>query len=254
MQYILGPCCASTEKEYFENGEALIKIMDECNIPSDSWYYKSSFLKANRSSNQGGIGRGQYAVEWFQKFKKQYPNIQLTTDVHECTQVRRLIYFIDLIQIPAMLSRQTFLIRECARYFSKVNIKKGQMISPSNMCNGVGKIKDINPDCEAWVTERGSSFGYGNLLIDFGAVDRLKSVFDQTILDVTHSTQRLKADGFTTGSYELAEKFFKAAPIFGYTGIFAETCLRPEASISDKDSIIPMEHIKDLVLQSEEIG
>ena len=136
--WILGPCSMETEDLYFQVGEELIPLMK-----NKSWYYKASFDKANRSSVDGKRGPSlDESLRIFNSFKKNHPEVKLTTDVHEVHQVKKLAGIIDCIQIPAFLCRQTDLITECAKYFPVVNIKKGQWMSPQNMCKGLDIIKN----------------------------------------------------------------------------------------------------------------
>jgi 2-dehydro-3-deoxyphosphooctonate aldolase (KDO 8-P synthase) len=212
------------------------------------WIYKASFDKANRSSIDGKRGPGiDESIKIFKNFKKKYPNVRLTTDVHEVWQVEKLSEVIDIIQIPAFLCRQTDLLVECAKHFNVVNIKKGQWMSPQNMAKGVDKIKNTNPNCEAWVTERGTQFGYGQLIVDFAAVDVLNKVYDKVILDCTHSTQRLKPNGRTGGSGEMAVKYFKVSDTFGYDGVFAECHPNPPMAYSDADCQIQLDDMVNLL-------
>lgn len=245
--YILGPCSIETEELYDEIGSSLVPIME-----GKDWIYKASFDKANRSSIDGKRGPGiDESIEMFKNFKQKYPNIRLTTDVHEVWQVERLSEVIDIIQIPAFLCRQTDLVVECAKYFPVVNIKKGQWMSPQNMSKGVDKIKNVNPDCEAWVTERGTQFGYGQLIVDFAAVDILNKVYDKVILDCTHSTQRLKPNGRTGGSGEMAVKYFKVSDTFGYDGVFAECHPNPPMAYSDADCQIQLDDMINLLKEEK---
>ncbi len=245
--YILGPCSIETEELYNEIGSSLVPIME-----GKDWIYKASFDKANRSSIDGKRGPGiDESIEMFKNFKQKYPNIRLTTDVHEVWQVERLSEVIDIIQIPAFLCRQTDLVVECAKYFPVVNIKKGQWMSPQNMSKGVDKIKNVNPDCEAWVTERGTQFGYGQLIVDFAAVDILNKVYDKVILDCTHSTQRLKPNGRTGGSGEMAVKYFKVSDTFGYDGVFAECHPNPPMAYSDADCQIQLDDMINLLKEEK---
>jgi|TARA_R110001583_G_scaffold25665_4_gene92812 2-dehydro-3-deoxyphosphooctonate aldolase (KDO 8-P synthase) len=241
--YILGPCSIETEDLFNEIGSSLVPIME-----GKDWIYKASFDKANRSSIDGKRGPGiDESIKIFKNFKKKYPNVRLTTDVHEVWQVEKLSEVIDIIQIPAFLCRQTDLLVECAKHFNVVNIKKGQWMSPQNMAKGVDKIKNTNPNCEAWVTERGTQFGYGQLIVDFAAVDVLNKVYDKVILDCTHSTQRLKPNGRTGGSGEMAVKYFKVSDTFGYDGVFAECHPNPPMAYSDADCQIQLDDMVNLL-------
>jgi len=248
--WILGPCSLENEQMFIETGKYLSKIMEGKN-----WIYKASFDKANRSSIDGKRGVGlEKSIEIFKKIKKQIPNLKLTTDIHEVWQVEKFAEIIDIIQIPAFLCRQTDLIVECAKHFNIVNIKKGQWMSPQNMVKGIDKIKNVNPDAQAWITERGTQFGYTQLIVDFGAVDFLRRHVDAVILDTTHSTQRLKPNGRTGGDSKLAEKYMMVADIFGYDGIFAETHPNPPEAYSDGDSQMRLDKIGESIKRVDEIS
>ncbi len=241
--YIIGPCSIETPELFMGVLDEMYPIMKDTD-----WYFKGSYDKANRSSIDGKRGPGlEESIEIFKEIKKKYPHLKLTTDVHEVHQVEKLSPYIDLIQIPAFLCRQTDLLTESAKFFNKVNIKKGQWMSPQNMVKGVDKIKNTNPNCEAWITERGTQFGYSQLIVDFGAVEILKKHYDKVILDCTHSTQRLKPNGRTGGSYDLAVKYFKVADVFEYDGVFAETHPNPPEAYSDGDCQIPVSEMKEML-------
>jgi|TARA_B100000035_G_C21031466_1_gene568748 2-dehydro-3-deoxyphosphooctonate aldolase (KDO 8-P synthase) len=247
---ILGPCAMETKKMYLDTAKYLNNIMGD-----REWVYKASFDKANRSSITGRRGCGyDEAIEWFKEVKSLIPNIKLTTDIHEVWQVEGLKDVIDIIQIPAFLCRQTDLLVESARNFDVVNIKKGQWMSPQNMIQGVDKIKNTNPNCQAWCTERGSQFGYGQLIVDLGNVEFLKKHFDEVVFDVTHSTQRLKENGRTGGDRDLATKYLQSAGIFGYTGVFAECHPNPEYAYSDGDCQINLEEIENYINNLDKIN
>lgn len=241
--WILGPCSIENAEMYISVGKHLATLMGE-----KDWYLKASFDKANRSSIDGKRGPGlEESLKIFQEVKQQIPGVKLTTDVHETWQVEKLAGLIDCIQIPAFLCRQTDLIVESARHFPVVNIKKGQWMSPQNMVKGVDKIKNINPDVEAWITERGTQFGYTQLIVDFAAPKVLGKVFDKVLLDCTHSTQRLKPNGRTGGDRDLAEKYLLTAGIFGYDGVFSECHPDPPSAVSDGDSQIELHRMKTLL-------
>lgn len=246
--YILGSCSIENRDFYISQYEKILPFMKD-----KEFYYKGSFDKANRSSLTGERGPGiDESIEIFREIKSIYPDIKLTTDVHEVWQIDKLDGLIDCIQIPAFLCRQTDLLVESAKVADVVNIKKGQWMSPQNMVKGVDKIKNTNPNCQTWITERGTQFGYTQLIVDFGAVDTLKKHFDKVILDCTHSTQRLKDNGRTGGDYNMAIKYWKVADIFGYDGVFAETHPNPEDAVSDMDSQIPFDKMIEL-LKNEQI-
>ena len=246
---ILGPCAMETKEMYLETAKYLNTFME-----GREWIYKASFDKANRSSITGKRGCGyDEAIEWFKIVKEEIPNIKLTTDVHEVWQIEQLSGVIDVIQIPAFLCRQTDLLVECARNFPVVNIKKGQWMSPQNMIQGVDKIKNTNPNCQAWSTERGTQLGYSQLIVDLGNVDYLKKHFDEVIFDVTHSTQRLKENGRTGGDRALAQRYLQSSGIFGYTGVFAECHPNPSEAYSDGDCQIQLEEVEGFINKLDQI-
>lgn len=247
--YIIGPCAMESSDLYFTTGARLYEIMKD-----KDWYYKSSFDKANRTSFHGqrGIGLDE-ALDEFERIKEFFPDIKLTTDAHECWQIHHLVGYIDLIQIPAFLCRQTDLIIECAKYFKKINIKKGQWIGPNNLIKSVDKIRNINPNAEVWITNRGSNFGYHELIVDNNIVDILKECYDGVILDATHSVQRSRSVYGIQGDRDLAERHFLSSGIFGYTGVFAEVHPNPPEAISDGDCQIYLNRIEELIKTKEEI-
>ena len=153
--WILGPCSIENERLFLEVFEKVSTIMS-----GRDWYMKASFDKANRTSLHGGRGPGlDYSIDVWKELKSSNPGVKLLTDVHETCQVERLAGIIDCVQVPAFLCRQTDLIVECANHFSKINVKKGQWLGPNNLVKSVDKIKETNPDCEAWICDRGTNFG-----------------------------------------------------------------------------------------------
>ena len=249
--WILGPCSIENRDLFFSCMEKINHIMSD----SDMWYMKASFDKANRTSLHGGRGPGlDEALEIWKEAKEKYPNIKFTTDVHECWQIEKLTGVIDAVQIPAFLSRQTDLIAESAKHFPVVNIKKGQWLGPNNLIASVDKIKETNPECQAWITDRGSNFGYHDLFVNFGIVDELKQYYDKVILDCTHSTQRSRAVYGSQGDPTLAARYFVSADLFNYDGVFAETHPRPLESVSDGECLIPLGELELLVNRAKAIG
>ena len=243
--YIIGPCSLET---YELSHEVLSKVYPL--VKDKDFYFKGSFDKANRSSITGKRGPGlEEGIEIFKQLKKDFPNVRVTTDVHEVAQVEKLSEVIDVIQIPAFLCRQTDLLVESARFFDIVNIKKGQWMNPQNMVKGIDKIKETNPKAQAWMTERGSAFGYSQFIVDFSSVDYLKEHFDKVIFDVTHSAQLPKPNGRMGGNPTLAARYFKTVDIFNYDGVFAEAHPNPPLSYSDADSVLPINEMVDLLKQ-----
>jgi len=246
--WILGPCSIENEELYLSTGEYLYKHMQ-----GKDWYYKASYDKANRTALVGKRGPGlDESLKLFAEIKKRCPGIKLTTDVHECWQVEKIAPYVDVVQIPAFLCRQTDLLAECGKHFDVVNIKKGQWINPDSTKHFVGKVKSQNPDCKVWMTERGTFFGYNQLIVDLGAVEAMLPYYDRVILDCTHSTQRKKGD-FTGGDRELAKKYLLASSIFGYNGVFAECHPRPPEAYSDGDCQLYLTDVPGVLEQFEKI-
>ncbi|MDC0008895.1 3-deoxy-8-phosphooctulonate synthase [bacterium] len=243
--YILGPCSIETEENFTTVAEALYPLMD-----GKDWYLKGSFDKANRTSIHSNRGPGlDEGIQIMRNIKDKFPGIRIVTDIHETSQALPLSDVVDVIQIPAFLCRQTDLLVECAKHFNTINVKKGQWLSADAMKHAVTKIKEVNPDCQVWVTERGSNFGYDRLIVDFRGVDVMKEFADKVIFDCTHSTQ-MAGDGITGGSRKLAKQYALAASIFEYDGVFVETHPDPENAISDSGSQVELdwmiEHVKNI--------
>jgi len=234
--YILGPCSIETEDNFLEVAKTLDGYMG-----TKEWYLKGSFDKANRTSIHSDRGPGlDEGIRIMQSIKEAYPNIKIVTDIHESNQALPLSDVVDVIQIPAFLCRQTDLLVACAKNFNIINIKKGQWLSADAMKHAVAKIKEVDPNCEVWVTERGSNFGYDRLIVDFRGIDVMKEFADKVILDCTHSTQ-MAGEGITGGSRKLAKQYAQAAKIFEYDGVFIETHPDPENAISDSASQVELD-------------
>lgn len=249
--WILGPCALESREMFLQTAETINNIMTD----SDEWYMKASFDKANRTSLHGARGVGMdFSREVWKEARQMFPNMKFITDVHETNQVEKLVGYVEVIQIPAFLCRQTDLIVECARHFDKINVKKGQWLGPNNLIKSVDKIKETNENCEAWICDRGTNFGYNDLFVNFGIVDELKEHYDRVILDCTHSIQRSRKIYGTQGDRKLAERYFVAADIFNYDGVFAEVHPNPSCAISDGDCQLYLSDLGNLVAKAKEIG
>lgn len=247
--WILGPCSMEDENLFTDSMNTISSIMQDKN-----WYMKASFDKANRTSLSGGRGPGlEYSIGVWSEVKKTSPDIKLITDVHETSQVEKLVGVVDAIQIPAFLCRQTDLIVECAKHFDVINIKKGQWIGPNNLVVSIDKIKETNEKCEAWICDRGSNFGYHDLFVNYGIVDQLKKIYDRVLLDCTHSTQRSREVYGVQGDRALAERYFITADAFNYDGIFAEVHPNPSCAISDGDCQLELSKLGELVEKADKI-
>lgn len=246
--WIVGPCSVEDKDYFIKAADYLVDAFEGRNF-----YLKGSFDKANRTAVHGGRGPGlEESIEIFQEIKKRHPSVKIITDVHETYQVEQLIGAVDAIQIPAFLCRQTDLLRECGKHFSVVNIKKGQWIDPAQTAFFAGKIKDSNPDTKVWLTERGTFFGYGNLVVDFRAAEEMRGFCDELILDCTHSTQCKRGD-FTSGDRTLAEKYLMTSLHYAYSGIFIETHFDPSSGTSDGDCMVYTDRIPRLLEQHDKL-
>lgn len=242
MIYILGNCALESWETYLQTAETLFPIME-----GKEWFLKASYDKANRTSLYGARGIGlSDACVMFKSIKQRFPGIKLLTDVHECHQVEELVPYIDAVQIPAFLGRQTDLIVECALAFNKINVKRMQHLGPNNLIKSVDKIKETNPNCEAWICDRGTSLGYDHLIMDFTIIDELKKYYDKVVFDCTHSVQRSRTVHGKQGDRGLAERYFLSATVFEYDGIFAEIHPDPPSAISDGDCQIYLHKFEEL--------
>jgi 2-dehydro-3-deoxyphosphooctonate aldolase (KDO 8-P synthase) len=234
--YILGPCSIESEANFIQVADALYPLMQ-----GKDWYLKGSFDKANRTSIHSNRGPGlEEGIQIMQNIKSKFPGIKITTDIHEPSQAQPLSTVVDVIQIPAFLCRQTDLLVECAKHFNIINVKKGQWLAASAMKHAVTKIKEVNPNCQVWITERGSQFGFDRLIVDFRGVDVMKEFADKVIFDCTHSTQ-MAGDGITGGNRKLAKQYAQVARTFEYDGAFVETHPDPDNAISDAASQVELD-------------
>mgnify|MGYP001197983637 CR=1 FL=1 len=251
LTLIAGPCLIESKEHAVDMAG---KINEICSLLNINFIFKSSFDKANRTSIKSARGIGlNKSLSIFSEIKKKI-KCSITTDVHEPDQCSKVSKVVDLLQIPAFLCRQTDLIVECAKHFSAVNIKKGQWLGPHNLINSVDKIKETNEQCEAWISDRGSNFGYHELFVNFSIVDELKQYYDRVILDCTHSIQRSRAVYGSQGDRTLAERYFLAADIFGYDGVFAEVHPNPSMSVSDGDCALNLESLNVLLHRAKQVG
>lgn len=234
--YILGPCSIESETNWIKVADALYPLMK-----GKDWYLKGSFDKANRTSIHSNRGPGlEEGIQIMRNMKARFEGIKILTDIHEPSQAQPLSEVVDVIQIPAFLCRQTDLLVECAKHFNIINVEKGQWLSAEAMKHAVTKIKEVNPNCQVWITERGSQFGFDRLIVDFRGVDVMKQFADKVIFDCTHSTQ-MAGDGITGGSRKLAKQYSLAARIFEYDGVFVETHPDPDNAISDAGSQVELD-------------
>ena len=240
---ILGPCSVQDRKTYLDIGDKLVKLMEGYN----NWYYKASFDKANRTSIYGGRGPGmEESIDLFYEIKEKYPNIKLTTDIHEPWQAKAIEPYVDIIQIPAYLCRQTDLLVAAGETGRTVNIKKGQFVSGKNMIHAIDKVRATG-NRDVMLTERGSMFGMGDLVVDFRQIIDMKELDVPVIIDCTHSMQQPNSGDTTNGNPEYAIHLAKAAKALGVDGYFFEIHPKPEQAWSDGSNMIQLDKFDDML-------
>jgi len=241
---IAGPCALDSDSTNFEIAKV---VSDACIQNGFKYIFKASFDKANRLSLNSARGRGlESSIEGFQYIRNSL-NLSTLTDVHETSQVEKLLDVIDVFQIPALLSRQTDLIVECARTKKMVNIKKGQFMSWEDVIRAADKASK-NGASEVLITERGTSFGYRDLVVDFrNLYEILRSPY-KLVYDATHSIQRPGGNRATsTGDRKYIESLAYAAAVMGTRNFFFETHPSPDKSISDGDNMLPLSNVPVLL-------
>ncbi|MDB4066589.1 3-deoxy-8-phosphooctulonate synthase [Flavobacteriaceae bacterium] len=246
---LAGPCAIESETMAFEIAEKVLTITDKLNIP---FVFKGSFKKANRSRIDSFTGIGDdVALEILQKIGQQF-NIPTVTDIHEASDAAKAAAYVDVLQIPAFLVRQTDLVVAAAKTGKVVNLKKGQFMSPESMQFAVQKVKDSGNDA-AWITDRGTQFGYTDLIVDFRGVPAMRSIAP-TVLDVTHSLQQPnQASGVTGGRPELIETIARAGIVNQMDGLFIETHPNPTKAKSDGANMLSLDLLEGMLGRLTEI-
>ena len=240
---IAGPCAIESEDMAFEIAEKIVKLSDKYNIP---YIFKGSFKKANRSRVDSFSGIGdEKALEILKKVGEHF-NVPTTTDIHENEHAALAAQYVDVLQIPAFLVRQTDLLIAAAETGKCVTLKKGQFLSPESMKFAVEKIKDSG-NVKTAIIERGNSFGYTDLVVDFRGIPTMRN-YAPVILDVTHSLQQPNQNsGVTGGRPELIETIAKAGIAVGADGIFIETHPDPSCAKSDGANMLKLDLLDDLL-------
>ena len=244
LTLISGPCQLESLEHAMMIAEKLIEICAHHDI---NFVFKSSFDKANRTSHLSKRGVGiEEGLQIFQKLKESL-KISVLTDVHTPEQCELVAKEVDILQIPAFLCRQTDLILAAGRTKKIVNIKKGQFLSPTEMLQVTEKFTSTG-NKNLTLCERGTTFGYNDLVCDMRSLEILKKSGFPTILDVTHSIQQPGAKGSESGgSREFIETLAKAGTAVGIAGVFIETHEKPETAPSDGASMLPLNHLSELL-------
>lgn len=240
---IAGPCAIESEDMAFEIAEKIVKLSDKYQIP---YIFKGSFKKANRSRVDSFTGIGdEKALEILKKVGENF-NIPTTTDIHENEHAALAAQYVDVLQIPAFLVRQTDLLVAAANTGKCVTLKKGQFLSPESMKFAVDKVRDSGNEKTA-IIERGNSFGYTDLVVDYRGIPTMQN-YAPVILDVTHSLQQPNQNsGVTGGRPELIETIAKAGIAVGADGIFIETHPDPSCAKSDGANMLKLDLLENLL-------
>lgn len=242
--FIAGPCVIESQELLNTVAEELVRLNKEYDIDI---IFKASFDKANRTSIHSFRGPGlDKGLMMLQTIKEKY-GLRLLTDIHESYQAEAVGGVIDVIQIPAFLCRQTDLLVAAAKTGKIVNIKKAQFLSGRDMRYPVQKCQESGAK-DVWLTERGNSFGYNNLVVDFRNIPDMKEIVSNVIMDCTHSVQRPSAgDGKTVGDRKFVPSMALAAKAFGATGYFFEVHPTPDAGLSDAANMLELEKLDELI-------
>jgi len=241
---LAGPCVIEGEKMALEIAEHIVKLSDKYNIP---YVFKGSYRKANRSRIDSFTGIGDVdALQVLAKVKKTF-GIPVVTDIHTADEAFIAAEYVDVLQIPAFLCRQTDLLIAAAKTGKAVNIKKGQFLSPGAMHFAAQKVADAG-NKKVMLTERGTTFGYGDLVVDFRGIPEMKKTGYPVVMDVTHSLQQPNStSGVTGGKPELIETIAKAGIAVGADGLFIETHPDPSVAKSDGANMLRLDLLDELL-------
>ncbi len=255
MIIIAGPCVIESRENVFTIAQSLSKFVKE---PWIEFYFKASFDKANRTSIESYRGPGlEEGLKILQEVKKEF-GYKILTDIHESYQAKPVGEVADVLQIPAFLCRQTDLLVAAAKTKAIINIKKGQFLAPQAMKHSVKKVLkargiekepnyEISKKAKVWLTERGSTFGYGNLVVDMRSLVIMKEAAP-VIFDATHSVQMpASGDSSSGGDSRFVPYLAKAAAAVGVDGFFFETHFNPSIALSDGANMIKLEQLKSLL-------
>ena len=248
MFLIAGPCAIESRDMVMHTAETLRQVCAELDI---RLIFKSSYDKANRTSmSERGIGM-EPGLAILSEVKQTF-GLPILTDVHESWQCAPVAEVADVLQIPAFLSRQTDLLQAAGRTGRIVNVKKGQFMAPWDMQGAVDKIHAVGNE-QIWLTERGSSFGYGRLVVDMTSLVEMRRFGCPVVFDATHSVQQPSSQsGVTGGNRAMVPHLMRAALAVGVDGIFLEVHPDPDHAISDAANQVKLSDIKDILVQAKQ--
>jgi 2-dehydro-3-deoxyphosphooctonate aldolase (KDO 8-P synthase) len=240
---LCGPCAIEGEDMAMRIAEKVIKITDKLEIP---YVFKGSFKKANRSRIDSFTGIGnEKALKILRKVSETF-DVPTVTDIHEASDAALAAEYVDVLQIPAFLVRQTDLVIAAAQTGKVVNLKKGQFMSPEAMKHAVQKVRDAGNE-QAWITDRGTMFGYQDMIVDFRGIPTMRE-YAPTVLDVTHSLQQPnQSAGVTGGRPDMIETIARAGIVNNVDGLFIETHFDPANAKSDGANMLHLDNLEGLL-------
>ncbi|WP_417198916.1 3-deoxy-8-phosphooctulonate synthase [Bizionia sp.] len=240
---LAGPCAIESEDMALRIAERILTITDKLEIP---FIFKGSFKKANRSRIDSFTGIGdEKALKILKKVSETF-DVPTVTDIHEVSDAAMAAEYVDVLQIPAFLVRQTDLVVAAAQTGKVVNLKKGQFMSPESMKHAVQKVKDSGSN-KAWITDRGTMFGYQDMIVDFRGIPTMRE-YAPTILDVTHSLQQPnQSAGVTGGRPDMIETIARAGIVNHVDGLFIETHFDPANAKSDGANMLHLDNLEKLL-------
>lgn len=241
---IAGPCVVESKELCMEVGQRVMEITTRLNIP---FIFKSSFRKANRTRNDSFTGHGDaYGLEILAEVSQRL-GVPVTTDIHESPQAELAAAYVDILQIPAFLCRQTELLQAAGQTGKVVSIKKGQFLSPLSMKFAVDKVHQTG-NKNVWLIERGTTFGYQDLVVDYRSIPEMKSIGVPVIMDCTHALQQPnQTAGVTGGNPQMISTISAAAIATGADGLFIETHPRPAEALSDGANMLQLDLLEPLL-------
>jgi len=240
---LAGPCAIESEDMAMRIAEKIVAITDSLEIP---FIFKGSFKKANRSRIDSFTGIGDVKALKILKKVSQNFDISTVTDIHEVSDAVLAAQYVDVLQIPAFLVRQTNLVVAAAKTGKVVNLKKGQFMSPEAMKHAVQKVKDAGNN-KAWITDRGTMFGYQDMIVDFRGIPTMRQ-YAPVVLDVTHSLQQPnQTSGVTGGRPDMIETIARAGIVNNVDGLFIETHFDPANAKSDGANMLRLDYLQGLL-------
>ena len=251
FKLLAGPCVIENEKLVMQVAKEVKEITDELGI---DYYFKASFDKANRTSIHSFRGPGlEEGLRILKKVKDTF-GLKVVTDIHEPYQAEAVAEVVDIIQIPAFLCRQTDLLVAAAKTGKLINVKKAQFLAPWDMKHVVNKLEESG-STNIMLCERGTSFGYNNLVVDMTAMIEMKKFGYPVIFDATHSVQKPGGKGNSTGgNREYVEYLAKAATAIGIDGLFMEVHPDPDNALSDGPNMIKLSELKSILERILEVN